>query len=188
MSYQQPGPGYGQQPPAAQWGAPQPQPPKKSKVVPILIGVGAFIIVLVIIGAATGGKGKSSDDAKGSTPSTSQPAAPAADTTAPSKAPAKAKPKPAVAKTVLTESGHGIKTTAKFTVHGDWDLHYTYDCTSFGFQGNFIVTTGGTDFPEPLANEIGKKGSDVTHQHDGGTLYLDINSECSWTAKVVDIP
>ncbi|MEE4544862.1 hypothetical protein V2S66_23210 [Streptomyces sp. V4-01] len=184
MSYQQPGPGYGPLP-TAQWGAPQPPPPKKSKLVPILIGIGSFIVVLVIIGAATGGM-----KTGGGEPSTTQAAAPADPTPAPSKAPAKApaKPEPALAKTVLTESGHGIKTTAKFTVHGDWDLHYTYDCTSFGFQGNFIVTTGGTGFPDPLANEIGKKGTDITHQHDGGTLYLDVNSECSWTVKVVDIP
>jgi len=173
------------------WG-PTPQPPAKKshRTRNIVLGVVGAIIVIGIIGAATGGGSKKNDDkttAAAPATSTSQQATTAPATTQAAPAPTTAKPKPA-AKTVLTESGNGIKTTARFHVDGDWDLHYTYDCSSFGLKGNFIVTTGGSDFPMPLANELGMKGSEVTHQHDGGSLYLDINSECSWTVKVVDIP
>jgi len=188
LSYQQPnqpqnGPQWAQQP-QPQWGPPQPPAPKKKRgCLTALAVVGVFFVVLIVAFAAAGGgsKNKGTDNA-GTTPSSGAPAAPTT-------APAAAKPK-AVAKpiTVLTESGHGIKTTAKFTVHGDWDLHYTYDCSSFGFKGNFVVTGEGGGFPDVMVNELGNKGSDTTHQHDGGTLYLDINSECSWTVKVIDIP
>lgn len=173
-------------PPTVGWGPP-PQPPEKKRTgLKVALGVVGAIIVISIIGAAANGSSKKTDDDNAA-------AAPSASATteqssaAPAPTRATHKPKPA-AKTVLTESGNGIKTTAKFHVSGDWDLHYTYDCAAFGMQGNFVVTTGGTSFPLPLANELGKKGAEVTHQHDGGTLYLEIDSECSWTVKVVDIP
>jgi hypothetical protein len=180
------------QPPVG-WGAPTPQPPKKKhRARNITLGVVGAIVVISIISAATGGGKKGGNQAAAApavTATTDQPAAdPATAVAAPApKKTHKAAPKP-VAKTVLVESGSGIKTTARFHVSGDWDLKYTYNCASFGMQGNFIVTTGGTDFPLPLANELGKRGSVTTHQHDGGSLYLEVNSECSWTLKVIDIP
>jgi hypothetical protein len=33
-------------------------------------------------------------------------------------------------------------------------------------------------------NQLGKSGSDVNHYHTGGSFYLTINSECSWTVTV----
>lgn len=177
------------------WG-PAPEPPKKKHLARnIVLGVVGAVVLIGIIGAATGSGGKKDDDkstaaAPSATATTEQPAdAPGTEAAAPATTATKPAPKPKPkAKTVLTESGDGIKTTVKFHVSGDWDLHYTYDCSNFGTSGNFIVTTGGTDFPMPLANELGANGSEVTHQHDGGTLYLEVNSECSWTVKVVDIP
>lgn len=178
MSYQPPQQ-YG--PPTGQWGGPPPPPPKKSKVVPILIGVGAFIIALGIISAIAGANTKT-NGAAGATPATTQ----AAVTPATSAAAKKAAPAKAPASTVvLKESGHGIKSTVTFTVNGDWDLKYSYDCTSFGFAGNFIVT--GPTLADYYVNELGKKGSDVTHLHDGGKLHLNINSECSWKIQVIDV-
>lgn len=180
------------QPPAG-WGAPAPhQPKKKHRARNIVLGVVGAIVVISIISAATG-SGKKSGNQAAATPTATASASAGAQpaTTAPShKAAApKATPKPKpTAKTVLTESGNGIKSTARFHVDGDWDLKYTYNCSSFGMQGNFVVTTGGGDFPDVLANELGMKGSVTTHQHDGGSLYLDVNSECSWTVRVVDIP
>ncbi|MGW2367026.1 hypothetical protein ACWCZ5_15770 [Streptomyces sp. NPDC001667] len=126
----------------------------------------AFTVVLVIIGVASSGSGKSS--------------APAASGHSPSAAPAD--PPLAKPRTVLTESGNGVKSTAKFTVPGDWDLRY-----SFGSAGNFAVTEGGA-LGEVLVNELAASGSDVTHRHDGGTKYLEINSECSWKVDAVALP
>lgn len=89
---------------------------------------------------------------------------------------------------LLAISGSGIKGTEKFTTQGnDWDLKYSYDCSGFGQQGNFAVEVKGGDnsftgLPGP--NELGMRGSDVDHFHQGGTFYLEINSECAWRIEV----
>ncbi|MBO0656276.1 MULTISPECIES: hypothetical protein [Streptomyces] len=129
----------------------------------------AVILVVAAIASSGGGKesaGKTGSDSRGSA----------------SDAPAATKPR-----TVLSESGNGIKSTAKFTVSGDWDLRYTFDCSSFGNSGNFIVSEGQA-LGAVLVNALAAKGDDVTHLHDGGTKHLEINSECSWTVQVVDLP
>jgi hypothetical protein len=33
-------------------------------------------------------------------------------------------------------------------------------------------------------NELGASGSDTEYYHSGGTFYLEVNSECSWTVQV----
>lgn len=60
---------------------------------------------------------------------------------APDTSPATAKASPvAKAPAVLLElSGSGTKTTQTFAVKGNWDLAWAYDCTSTGYDGNFIV-------------------------------------------------
>jgi len=201
LSDQQPNPrhqppSWAQQPPQPQpqWGAPQPpQPPTKHRGLKIALGVIGGIVALGVITNLAHGKDKT-DDTADKAPATTAPAAPATTAGTPTKVAvpaAKPKPKPkppAKPKTVLTETGHGIKNTVKFSVDGDWDLQYTYNCSSFGMQGNFAVTGMGGDFPDVMVNELGMKGTDVTHQHDGGTMYLQVNSECSWTIKVIDLP
>ncbi|MFG1812022.1 hypothetical protein [Streptomyces sp. NPDC049040] len=194
MSNHQPNPktpSWGQQPSQPTgWTTPPlaPRPPKSHKGLKIAGGiVGGLFLIGIIVNAAGGGK---KDDDKTTahaapvvTTATQEPAAaPATNAAAAPKA--KPKPKPA-AKTVLTESGHGIKSTKTFTVDGDWDLSYTYNCASFGTQGNFIVSDGGLGI---YVNELGKKGSDTTHLHDGDKMHLEINSECRWSIKVIDIP
>ena len=92
----------------------------------------------------------------------------------------------ATPQTVLNVDGSGIKTTDKFTTASDWDVRYTYDCSSFGATGNFMVSTEDS---MPIVNELGAKGSSVTHQHaSSGEHYLTINSECSWTVTVISNP
>jgi hypothetical protein len=89
-------------------------------------------------------------------------------------------------RTVLVESGSGFKTTKTFRVYDDWDLHYSYNCANFALgEGNFVVEDGLGSY----VNELGKRGSDVTHQHDGsGLLALKIDSGCDWKIKVVQLP
>ena len=92
---------------------------------------------------------------------------------------------------LLNIKGNGTKTTQTFTAAGAWDLSYTYDCSNFGAQqGNFIVyvynSDGSMSFSNSGVNELGKSGSDVNHYHTGGSFYLTINSECSWTLRVID--
>jgi hypothetical protein len=84
-------------------------------------------------------------------------------------------------------SGTGTKSTNKFTTGGDWDLNRSYDCSNFGYKGNFQVFLYGTDSSDlkgVAVSELGAKGSDVTHEHDSGTFYLEVNSECAWHATV----
>jgi hypothetical protein len=96
----------------------------------------------------------------------------------------------AAPKVLLDEHGNGIKQTATFTVDGSWDLKYTFDCASFGYDGNFILTLYDpehTNIPIDVpANAMARQGGDTTHQHRKGSYYLEINSECDWTLQVID--
>jgi hypothetical protein len=131
-----------------------------------------FVIVLVLVGVAGSllpkarvGENRASDTA---------------DTTA-NQTPSS--PPTVQPKTLLDIQGSGTKTTEKFTTQGDdWDLSYSYDCSSFGSQGNFIISVKGGDgsLTEMGVNQLGTQGNDTDHFHTGGTFYLEINSECSW--------
>lgn len=94
--------------------------------------------------------------------------------------------------TLLDISGSGSKSTQKFIVNGDWDLSWSYDCTSqmasVGGQGNFQVYIyngdGSLSLQNNLINQLGKSDSGVENYHTGGTYYLQVNSVCSWKIKV----
>lgn len=92
--------------------------------------------------------------------------------------------------TLLNVRGSGTKTTETFTVGDEWDLLWSYNCSGFaGGSGNFIVDIQrkGGGFGTPVGvNQLGSGGDSTEHYHDGGTYYLEINSECSWAVKVVD--
>ncbi len=88
---------------------------------------------------------------------------------------------------LLDLSGSGSKSTQKFTAGGDWDLNWTYDCSNFGGKGNFQVFIyngdGSMSFENSAINQLGSKDSGTEHYHKGGTYYLEVNSECSWTLQ-----
>lgn len=135
------------------------------------LGCAGLLLLLVIIGVAASSGSKNS----------SQPAVPDKSTAA-SSAPA-----PAATKVLLDLPGSGIKQSQKFTAAGDWDLEWSYDCTSFsGGTGNFQIYVYNSDNSpvDVAANALGAKGSDVSHQHAGGTYYLKMNSECTWRVVV----
>ncbi len=183
-------PPYGNQP----YGAPppyQPPPPKpKSKALGCFgIGCGGLVLLGIIggIAAAVSGGGKS-------TSNSTVAAGPAAVTSAAahtSTAAAAAKKKPAAPKApvkphvLLKVSGNGIKNTVKFTTGDDWTIHYTYDCTKFGAEGNFQVYV---DYPtgDIPVNELGKKGSSSSTETGAGTHALKVASECTWTLTVTN--
>lgn len=94
---------------------------------------------------------------------------------------------------IFTQTGTGTASTGKFRVPNDWDLAWHYDCTNFGFQGNFQVTIydadaeGGPaiDFDNIPINQLGMSGASVEHYHSGGNLkYLQINGECNWDITI----
>lgn len=98
-----------------------------------------------------------------------------------SRSPAASEP-PATLRVLLDKSGSGINTTPKFSAASDWQIVWSYDCASFGSSGNFIVTVYDADgsLSDVAVNELGAKGSDTTNEHQGGTYYLQVNSECKW--------
>ena len=93
-------------------------------------------------------------------------------------------------------SGGGGQTTEVFTVNGDWDLRWSYDCSSV--LGNQFRTVDHCDFvlsvkqmsdcqvsPENhgiTGHRLKEQG--VVHYHAGGTFYFVVESDGSWTAAV----
>lgn len=135
-------------------------------------GLIALLIVVGIIGAVASGGGKS-------TPAASDKSPGAASSSAPT---AKAKQQ------LLDVQGSGTKSTNTFTAAGDWDLTWSYDCSNFGAQGNFVVIAKTKDnnpaFRINPVNQLGAKGNDVDHYHQGGSYFLEVNSECNWHITV----
>jgi len=94
---------------------------------------------------------------------------------------------PATPQVLFSASGSGTKSTQTFTVPKSWQLDWSYDCSNFGSQGNFVVSVynadGSPSYNNTTVNQLGKSGSDTEYYHTGGTFYFEINSECSWTVK-----
>jgi hypothetical protein len=92
--------------------------------------------------------------------------------------------------TVAAFSGQGAENTPQFTVTSTWKLDYSYDCADAGGTGNFIVTEdGGNDMGGLNVNALSSGATSSTWAYnDAGSHYLSINSECSWSMKVVDEP
>jgi hypothetical protein len=86
---------------------------------------------------------------------------------------------------LLQQHGSGTATTKRFTAPADWDLAWSYDCAAFGSQGNFQVFPNSNNAFASLVpvNQLGRSGKGVEHYHEGGQIYLEINSECSWSVK-----
>ena len=179
-------PGYGQQPPwGPQPGYQPPQPPPRKPWIArhkVLSGLIAFGCLIVLIMVANSGGSSSSSGAANTATQAAAPSSAAAATAPPSASPSKTP----VAHTVATYSGSGIENTPQFTVTATWKLDYSFDCSNFGYQGNFIVMEDGT-FGAMSVNGLAmsKSGSSYAY-NDGGTHYLEINSECSWSVKIVD--
>ena len=109
----------------------------------------------------------------------------AVDPPAPTQAPATWKP-------THSFTGSGIKKTAIFTAPDDWKITWSCDPSSFyGSQYNVQVYVYSSDnTPTDVAiNEICKNGntSGDTEEHQGGDVYLEINSEGSWKVQVQEL-
>lgn len=200
-------PPYGQQFPPPQYPPPytgqHSAPESKSwflrhKIIGVLIG---GVGVLVVIGAIGSAAGMGKTAVKAGRPATVQarqavvkhePAAVRHGTPVPGQAPSPSlmpsqAPAPSAA-VVATFRGSGTGNTPRFTVGATWKLEYSYDCSAYGGRGNFIVSEdGGSNFGGASVNELGSRGSSSTWAYnDAGTHYLSVDSECSWTMRVVD--
>jgi hypothetical protein len=135
----------------------------------VAIGCGgliAAIITLSIIGSLSNGKSQGGGSSQDQTQNQ------AASSPLPS-------PSPVV---LLDKPGSGINKTQEFTAAGDWQIDWSYDCANFGQNGNFQIFVYNSDgsLADLAANELGAKGSDTSYEHQGGTFYLQMNSECNW--------
>jgi len=166
----------------------QPQKPKKSFNHKVGIGCGvAAVLLVLIIGIAIASQGGSSPNTNTNSNTNSN-----ANTQATSQPTSQPTTAPQVWTTTQTFTGSGIKKTAVFTAPSDWKILWSCDPNSFqGFQFNLIVTVNDQNaIPVDVAvNEICKPGntSGETEEHQGGQVYLDVNSEGSWTLKVQEL-
>jgi hypothetical protein len=94
--------------------------------------------------------------------------------------------------TTQTFTGIGIKKTAVFHVGDDWKILWSCDPSSF-YSGQYnlqVYVYNSENTPVDVAvNTICKQGntSDSTEEHQGGDIYLDINSEASWKIQVQEL-
>ena len=160
------------------------QPPAPKKKLPIFkIGCGglvALVVLFIIIAIASGGKSGS----------TTTPSSPGNSNGTNQQQPTA---KPQTWQTTHTYTGSGIKKTESFTVGNDWKLQWSCDPTSFGGSSyNVIIGVNGSDGStvDPAAiNDMCKSGntSGETEERTGGSIYLDVNSEGSWTINVQEL-
>ncbi len=91
---------------------------------------------------------------------------------------------------VQSFTGSGSKKTAIFSAPDDWRIVWTCNPASFfGGSYNVIVSVNNAD-STPLdyaaVNTMCKSGytGDMTEEHQGGSVYLDINCEGDWTMQI----
>ncbi len=93
-------------------------------------------------------------------------------------------------------SGAGGETTEVFTVSGDWDLRWSYDCSSsLGIQypkvdrcDFFVKVKQLSDCQVSPQNhgitQHGVQDHGVAHYHTGGTFYFLVEAYGSWRVTV----
>jgi hypothetical protein len=176
-------PGYPRQPqPPAGYYPPQqyaPRPPQHGRHTArnVLAGIGGLIILIIVVSVAanSGHSTQTAGSSQGAPPTqAAEPAQPAVKAAA-------------VAKMVATFSGTGVQATPPFTVSSTWRLDYSFDCSSFGYAGNFIIMEDGglAGAMDVNALAMSKAGSSYAYS-DAGQHYIKVDSECSWTLKVID--
>ena len=84
-------------------------------------------------------------------------------------------------------SGSGDTTTRPFVTESNWFLRYSYDCSTAGGSGNFIVSEGASAFNGVSVNELDASAHNKKSYvyNDAGEHHLQVISECSWSMAVV---
>jgi hypothetical protein len=86
-------------------------------------------------------------------------------------------------------TGSGSSTTRQFRPPtGSWRIDYSFDCTNFGYTGNFMVSVydGHNNLIELPVNALKKVGKGTSYVYHSGTFHLNVISECDWTISVRD--
>jgi hypothetical protein len=150
---------------------------RRPSTLPLLAA--AFTAIVVAACASTAGTSSAA-----SAPATARPAASGSHTATPTPAVSPARvatstPSPTTPRTLLNQQGSGTASTQSFSAPTNWDLVWSYDCSSFGSSGNFEVNVQGNLGPLGV-NQMGTSGSGTEYYHQGGSYYLEVDSECSW--------
>ncbi len=168
----------------------QPAPRKKHTGRTLLIvGIVALVVLAACIGALMliTNASKSQNTGTASNTQSSSQASSSQPTSAPT-SPSKA----TTWTTTHTYKGSGIKKTEVFTVGDDWKILWSCDPTSFyGGQYNVVVNVYSPDgtLQDVAINDMCKQGntSGSTEEHSGGQVYLEIDSEGSWTIQIQEL-
>jgi hypothetical protein len=96
----------------------------------------------------------------------------------------------------LSISGPGYKKSSLVQVHDGWEVRWVYDCPpsvgqgGFGIVGSFdaIVRSANGDpaFPDKDISNQGSAGRGMVAYPQGGSFYLEIQSECNWEVQIFD--
>jgi hypothetical protein len=88
-------------------------------------------------------------------------------------------------------SGNGIENSRPIRINSPVvTVVYTYDCSSFGSSGNFIIdiqTLSGSD-DMIVVNTVGLHGKKIVYGYPkarGSLYYSSVNSECYWAMGVL---
>ena len=91
---------------------------------------------------------------------------------------------------IQTFQGNGNKKTPTFTVPDDWRLVWSCNpSSSYGGSYNVMAdvnNSDGSSLDAVAINTICQAGNigDFTEEHQGGDVYLDVQSEAAWTMKI----
>lgn len=167
---------------------PPPQPERKRHLVRnIALGIIAAAVLLIVISAVASNSNSTQSSSGSAAPQvTLQPAVAGSPS-------ASAAPPPSP-KVLLRMSGNQDQNSAPFPVtSGTLTVRYSYDCSAYGSQGNFIADLitgdeGSASYDDQeISNALGESGSDVTTlypQDVGSDYHLVVTSECTWTVVV----
>jgi hypothetical protein len=88
---------------------------------------------------------------------------------------------------VLRDSGRGAHhQTRRFQVPSEWQIRWSYDCQRSGRQGIFSIwVKEASRHDETLAvNELAWHDAGTEYMHQGGTLYLSVESDCPYQVVI----
>jgi hypothetical protein len=180
-----------QQPFSPQQNTPLPsglqQPPVRpsqtlSRITWILVGVAIGLVFGLIIGSSYGRSATTSTNTT-TVQATEQPASQPTQIPTPTQPAATPTHTPTWV-TTQTFTGNGAKKTGFFMVPDNWKLVWKCNpSSSYGGESNVQVFVYGSDnsLVDLAVNTICKAGNtgDSTDEHQGGQLYLDVNSEAA---------
>ncbi len=88
----------------------------------------------------------------------------------------------------ITSTEIGVSGNSRaFSVGGSWTMAWSYNCSNFGGQGNFIVNISQLDggFTADIGpNELGTSGNGSDSYSDTGTFTVAVDSECAWSITI----